>query len=63
MAKIKKESSETKEVVLSAKVKVIKKYKDMRFNSVMPIGEEFEVSKERAKELVNAGVAEVIQLQ
>lgn len=45
-----------------AEVKVIKKYFDTKFNCEQPIGNEFEVTEKRAKELVNAKVAEIVKI-
>lgn len=43
------------------KVKVIEKYKDSEQGMLLPVGMEFEVSKERAQKLVGAKVVEIIQ--
>lgn len=42
------------------KVKVLKPYKDMQKMLLFHEGEEHEVTEQRAKELVKAGVAEVL---
>lgn len=50
-------------VVRIAEVKILRKYHDTRFNKVLEAGDGFECSQERAKELVNAKVAEIICLK
>lgn len=57
----KKEVEDT--VVRIAEVKILRKYHDTRFNKVLEPGDGFECSQERAKELVNAKVAEIICLK
>lgn len=52
-----KEKGMTGKVV---KVKVVKAYKDMQKMLLFHEGEEHEVTEQRAKELVKAGVAEVL---
>ena len=42
------------------KVKCINKYQDLKLNKLINIGEEFEVTEARAKELIMAKVCEVI---
>ncbi len=42
------------------KVRAIKEYNDLQKKRLVKVGEEFEVSAERGKELLNAKVAEEI---
>ena len=39
-------------------VKCVKNYQDLKLNRRVTVGEQFEVSNDRAKELMNAKVAE-----
>lgn len=59
MARKKKQS----EPVMIAEVVVTRKYFDTIFRSVLEIGEGFECSQKRAKELTEAKVAEIVCLK
>lgn len=63
MARKKKVVEEKKEVVLIAEVKVTRKYHDIRFNRLLNPGDGFECSQQRAKELIDAKVAEIVCLK
>lgn len=53
----------TKIDVRSATMIVTRKYFDTIFNHEMPVGEGFQCSQQRAKELVTAKVAEIVCLK
>lgn len=53
----------TIEDVRMARMKVTRKYYDTIFKTELSIGEEFECSQNRSKELLNAKVAEIICLK
>lgn len=58
-----KKEDKKEPVVREAQMLVTRKYFDTKFNCNMPAGEEFICSMERAKELVNAKVAEIVCLK
>lgn len=63
MARKKKTVEEKKEVILIAEVKVTRKYHDIRLNRLLNVGDVFECSQQRAKELIDAKVAEIVCLK
>lgn len=64
MARKKKVKEEPKEeIVKVAEMIVVKRYYDTFFRGVIEIGDGFECSQKRAKELVDAKVAEIVCLK
>lgn len=61
--KPRKKKEVKQDVVKVAEVKVTRQYFDTRFNRKLPVGEGFECSIERAKELTEAKVCEIVLLK
>lgn len=63
MARKKKEQEPKEEIVLVAEMIVTRRYYDTFFRGIIEIGDGFQCSQKRAKELVDAKVAEIVCLK